>query len=45
MVCGTYGGGRSDFEVHGFKDEIGGVSQLDNLATHQTQLRAKGGRG
>lgn len=26
------------FQIHGFKHKIGGVGQLDDLSTHQTQL-------
>ena len=29
---------RTDLEIHRLKDQVCGVSELDDLATHQTQL-------
>lgn len=34
----TYCGRGGDFQIHGFKHEIGGVCQLDDFTAHQTQL-------
>ena len=38
MMQETDCGRGGDFQIHGFKHEIGGVGQLDDFTAHQTQL-------